>query len=61
MRFVTTLENEQPASSGDALASACLFGIVGGLLFAVAIAPAAGAIVLGGIIGAMVGIVVAYQ
>lgn len=61
MRLVTTLESEQPASSGDAIAAACLFGIVGGLIFGVAVAATVGAVLVGATLGAVVGIIVAYR
>lgn len=62
MRFVTTLDNDQqPANTGDAIASACLFGIVGGLIFGVAVAATIPAVLSGAFLGAVVGIFVAYQ
>jgi hypothetical protein len=62
MRFVTTLDNDhQPATTGDAIASACLFGIVGGLIFGLAVAATIAAVFSGAFLGVIVGIVVAYQ
>ena len=61
MRLVSTLENDQSASTGDAVAAACLFAIVGGLLFGVVVAPAISAVLTGAILGGIVGIIVAYQ
>ena len=60
--FDTVQSQEQaPDRVGDALASACLFGIVGGLVFAFAIVPAVSAILVGATIGALAGIVIAYH
>lgn len=64
--FATNIAQPQPAeptadSVGDALASACLCGIVGGLIFAVAIVPALSVIVVGAVLGAGCGIVIAYH
>jgi hypothetical protein len=48
-------------TAGDALASACLFAIVGGLVFALAIVPAVSVILVGAVLGAVAGIAIAYQ
>lgn len=66
MRLANSLDRNTTADqvserAGDALASACLFGIVGGLVFALAIVPTIPAVALGAVIGAAIGIVVAYQ
>lgn len=61
MRLVTTLDkDEQNATSEDAIASACLFGILGGLIFGIAVAMTIPAIVAGSLLGMIAGIVVAY-
>lgn len=61
MRLVTTIDQDQSTNSSDALAAACLFGIVGGLLFGVAVAATVPAVAIGALLGAIVGIFVAYH
>jgi uncharacterized membrane protein len=65
MRLANSIESvpsaEHPDRVGDALASACLFGIVGGLVFALAVVPTIGAVLVGAAIGAIGGIFIAYH
>ena len=50
-----------PDGGGDALAAACICGIVGGLIVGLAIVPAIPLIAVGSLFGAGVGVVVAYH
>jgi hypothetical protein len=62
MRFVQAIDHSHPTDSpsGDAFASAFLFAIVGGLLFAVA-APTIPVVTIGAMIGGAAGLIIAYH
>ena len=70
MRLANSLESVRPHDPaaehmpdrvGDALASACIFGIVGGFVFAVAIVPTVSAVLVGAAIGGIAGVIIAYH